>query len=336
MDKRILLSRILLLRIFLLAGWLCAAQSCFAMQLFKKIGQNRTTRMASEIENGRKNKKICYEAAKRGDVALLRTLIESDAERYIDFPRFGDFEKGITRMGKLVRPLLKYRQRNGRLQGHFCDADIQKDLNQLVCIAVLRLDKQATGMLLDAGADIEATMVTEFDDKQVARLSDTYRNSKVSFYPNKYTPLLYIAGYLDIWRERDERDAGNLSLVRDLVRAGADFRRATPSGRVPYEEACEAVRAVIALEEQECGFRPAAPEQHHSPAGRAGEPEELVGPEDQEMDNQGLVCSFKWLERLKKHPKAGFVFEPQNAKLILGASLCFVATVLLEMRVYQT
>jgi hypothetical protein len=277
---------------------LCYAPDSCAMRLFKKKGLTRRDWARADKKSWEKNEEICYEAAKRGDLALVRTLVESNAEKYMPFFSYTESDKGITRMGKLVRPLLEYRQRNGGLLGNFFPEQIQEDLNQLACIAVLRLDSQAAGMLLDAGADIEAIMVTEFDDKQVRRITDVYRNPWVRFYPNKYTPLLYIAGLLNMNQGSSEaREAENLALVRNLVRAGADFRRTTPSGRIPYQQAPDRVRSVIVQAERESG--------------------RWVLEEDQELDSQGLVCSYKWLERLKNHPNARCMFEPQNVKLAL-------------------
>lgn len=306
-----------------------------AMQLLRdtlardRLSENRERKLAKvEMRNQEANRAYCYKAAQRGDVALVRTLVESDAEKYVPHFNYADTAKGITRMGKLVRPLLAYKQRNDQLLGHLLDTDIQKDLNQLACIAVIRLDRQATGILLDAGADIEALMTTEFTDAQVERVCDMYRGL-VRFYPNRYTPLLYIAGYLSMDRGFGDREVGDLAFIRQLVYAGADFRRATPNGRIPYQEAPERVRAVIMQAERASG-------RGELEEGYGGQVGGLVGPEDQEVANQGLEQEEIGCLPAIVYGCVGQVRrlqDSQNAKLILGFVL-LAASVGLEAWLY--
>jgi hypothetical protein len=172
----------------------------------------------------------------QGDTGRVRECLEENAHSYL-----GGYmrkilltqrsEERATPLSLVARDLFNYRKTHNLLGTR------DTNLDQLACIALLRIDPQAVQTFLEAGADVKVLETEQFTWEQIKKVADWFLFGVAGRSNTVYTPLHYFLQFKKRKTFSEKNKAGCDAIIQQLIARGVDFHAPTPTRHVPYVEA---------------------------------------------------------------------------------------------------
>jgi hypothetical protein len=231
------------------AGRLSQAQQIALVQETEAEEKERLAKRRIIEEKQKQEDQFFVSLVQQGDTARVRECLEKDSVcywgaylrkgPYAECVGFWDGTDRTTDLNLTARALLKYRQT------HNLVAQKDEHLDWLACLALLQIDPEATKTLLQAGAGAKTLETAEFTWEQIRKTANLMRCGVSGRMDVVYTPLHYFLQFKKREPGVDLHTPAYDAIIQQLVAAGVDFHKPTPTGNVPYLEASKHDQEVI-------------------------------------------------------------------------------------------